>query len=136
MSSRCRQKIGALLGIFAILLSVVAPTISQTLRGASAEGAHHSLHAHHAHHVHPAAEVAHLAEVGSAAHHHGSDSWPGCDACPYCSLIAHTPTLPGAVVAFGIPAQPARLAASAVVAAFRPYTVLTLAKPRAPPVLS
>ncbi|TGN94221.1 DUF2946 domain-containing protein [Burkholderia sp. USMB20] len=130
MPSRCRQKIGAFLGIFAILLSVVAPTISQTLRGASAEGAHHSHHAHHA------TVVAHLAQAGSAAHHHGSDSWPGCDACPYCSLIAHIPTLPGALVAFGIPAQPAGFVTPVVAAVFRPYTVLTRAQPRAPPVLS
>ncbi|WP_080410488.1 DUF2946 domain-containing protein [Burkholderia ubonensis] len=117
MPSRCRQKIGVVLGIFAILLSVVAPTISQTLRGASTEGAHH-------------------AQAEAAAHHHGSASWPGCDACPYCSLIAHTPTLPGAPVAFGIPAQPAGFAAPVVAAVFRPYTVLTPAQPRAPPVSS
>ncbi|WP_080425059.1 DUF2946 domain-containing protein [Burkholderia ubonensis] len=139
MPSRCRQKIGVVLGIFAILLSVVAPTISQTLRGASAEGAHHALHAHHTHHSHhalPATVASDLAQAGAAAHHHGSDSWPGCDACPYCSLIAHTPTLPGAPVAIGIPAQPTGFAAPVAAAAFRPYTVLTLAQPRAPPVSS
>ncbi|WP_080431490.1 DUF2946 domain-containing protein [Burkholderia ubonensis] len=142
MPSRCRQKIGVVLGIFAILLSVVAPTISQTLRGASAEGAHHALHAHHthhahhSHHAHPATVASDLAQAEGAAHHHGSASWPGCDACPYCSLIAHTPTLPGAPVAFGIPAQPAGIAAPVVAAVFRPYTVLTLAQPRAPPVSS
>ncbi|AYZ64981.1 DUF2946 domain-containing protein [Burkholderia multivorans] len=135
MPSRCRQKIGVVLGIFAILLSVVAPTISQTLRGASAEGAHHALHAHHGHHAHHTTAASHLAHAETAAHHHGSDSWPGC-ACPYCSLIAHTPMLPGAPVAFGIPAQPAGFAAPVAAAAFRPYTVLTLAQPRAPPVLS
>ncbi|WP_080415565.1 DUF2946 domain-containing protein [Burkholderia ubonensis] len=145
MPSRCRQKIGVVLGIFAILLSVVAPTISQTLRGASAEGAHHALHAHHthhtphahhSHHAHPATVASDLAHAEAAAHHHGSASWPGCDACPYCSLIAHTPTLPGAPVAFGIPAQPAGIAAPVVAAVFRPYTVLTPAQPRAPPVSS
>lgn len=139
MPNRCRQKIGVVLGIFAILLSVVAPTISQALRGASAEGTHHALHAHHAHHshhTHPATVASHLAQAEAAAHHHGSDSWPGCDACPYCSLIAHTPMLPGAPVAFGIPAQPAGFAAPVAAAAFRPYTVLTRAQPRAPPVLS
>ncbi|WP_179405523.1 DUF2946 domain-containing protein [Burkholderia guangdongensis] len=142
MLSRRRLKIGAFLGIFAILLSVVAPTISQTLRSASTEAtlhalhAHHEHHAHHAHHMHPAAQAVRPAIAGFAAHHHGSDSSPGCDACPYCGLIAHTPALPGAAVAFGIAAQPAGFAAPVMAAAFRPYTVLTLAQPRAPPASS
>ncbi|TDN63054.1 DUF2946 domain-containing protein [Paraburkholderia sp. BL10I2N1] len=127
MLSRHHQKIGALLGMLAILLSVIAPTISQALRSEYTDVAHHSHHA---------AGIAHVAPAGSAAHHHGSDSSLFCDACPYCGLIAHTPVLTGAVAPFGVSPQPPWFPPTALVAAFRPYTVGTRAQPRAPPVLS
>lgn len=130
MLNRHRQKIGAWLGMLAILLSVVAPTVSQVLRSAHGEFEHH---AHHLHHHHPAAELALDAHAG---HHHSSDSSLLCDACPYCGLIAHSPALPSVSVASSVtpprPSYPPPL----IAAAFRPYTVLTLAQPRAPPAWS
>lgn len=140
MPSRCRQKIAAYLGLFAILLTVVAPTVAQTLR---AQGwldpalaayfpvghAHHheplSVPHHHAHHHHSGAE-----------HDGSSDAGASLDACPYCALAAQI-----AVVA-SAPATPVACAPSAWlppppgVAPFRPYAVLTRAQPRGPPVQS
>ncbi|WP_126282494.1 DUF2946 domain-containing protein [Burkholderia stagnalis] len=135
-STRCsaamlsrRLKIGAFLGMLAILLSVVAPTVSQVLRGADGHVAHHMHHSHH----HPAVEVGLEAHAG---HHHGSDSSPLRDACPYCGLIAHSPALPSAAVASRIALLRPTFPLPVVAAAFRPYTALTQAQPRAPPVLS
>ncbi|MGV4689181.1 DUF2946 domain-containing protein [Burkholderia pseudomallei] len=136
MPSRHRQKIGAFLGMLAILLSVVAPAISQVLRGSIAEASHHAHHAHHVHGAYLAAHALHLAHAEPAAHHHDSDSSPSCGACPYCGLIAHTPALPHARLVFSIAERSAEFAAPIVAAAFRPYTVLALELPRAPPTLS
>jgi hypothetical protein len=127
MLSRHRQKIGALLGILAILLSVIALTVSQALRS------EHTNVAHYSHHVHHSADVGH---AGSGAHHNGSDSSLLCDVCPYCGLIAHTPALAGSVAPLGVVPQPPWFSPAAGVAAYRPYTVVTRAQPRAPPVLS
>jgi hypothetical protein len=127
MLTRHRQKIGALLGILAILLSVVAPSVSQALRSEYTDVAHHGHHAHHA---------AYVAHAGHAAHQHGSDPSSLCDACPYCGLIAHTPALTGSTTAFAVVPQPPWFPPPAGVAAFRPYAVATLAQPRAPLALS
>ncbi|QCP51985.1 DUF2946 domain-containing protein [Trinickia violacea] len=127
MLNRHRQKIGAWLGMLAILLSVVAPTVSQVLRGAYGNVEHH---AHHLHHHHQAVEVALDAHAG---HHHGSDSSPLCDACPYCGLIAHSPALPSVAVASSVAPLRPSFPPPLVTAAFRPYTVLSPAQPRAPP---
>ncbi|MGU7779080.1 DUF2946 domain-containing protein [Burkholderia sp. PU8-34] len=100
------------------------------LRGSNGNVEHH---AHHLHHHHPAVAVALDAHAG---HHHGSDSSPLGDACPYCGLIAHSPALPSVTVASSVaPLRPA-FPPPVVVAAFRPYTVRTPAQPRAPPALS
>lgn len=130
MLNRHRLKIGAWLGMLAILLSVVAPTVSQVLRGADSGVEHH---AHHSHHHHPAVGVALDAHAG---HHHGADSSSLCDACPYCGLFAHSPALPGVAVASSVVLQRPSFSAPLVTAAFRPYTVLTPAQPRAPPARS
>jgi Protein of unknown function (DUF2946) len=133
MLSRHRQKIGALLGMFAILLSVIAPTISQVLRSGQTDTEHHSHH--HPHHAHLEAPL-HLAHADSAAHHHSPDSSLVRDACPYCGLITHAPALPGAPVMFAVAIQQAEFALPIPTAAFRPYTAITSAQPRAPPGLS
>ncbi|MBN3786776.1 DUF2946 domain-containing protein [Burkholderia sp. Ac-20353] len=130
MPSRRRQTIGAFLGMFAILMSMVAPTVSQALHGAHG-GVHE--HMHHAHHV---ADITHPAHAQHFAHHHGSDPSQLCDACPYCGLIAHSPVLPGVPVTSHVAPPPARFPMPVAAVAFRPYTVLTPAQPRAPPVSS
>ncbi|MDN7907821.1 DUF2946 domain-containing protein [Burkholderia diffusa] len=130
MTSRRRQKIGAFLGMLAILLSMVAPTVSQVLRGAHADVHDHS---HHGHHVMAVGQLAHAAHH---AHHHGSDSSLLGDACPYCGLIAHSPALPGTMAISGVAPLKASLRPPVIADAFRPYTVLTPAQPRAPPAWS
>lgn len=130
MLNRHRLKIGAWLGMLAILLSVVAPTVSQVLRGANGGVEHH---AHHFHHHHPVVEVALDAHAG---HHHGADSLSPLDACPYCGLFAHSPAVPGVAVALSVAPLHPSFPPPIIGPAFRPYTVLTPAQPRAPPALS
>ena len=130
MPNRRCQKIGAFLGTFAILMSLVAPTVSQLLLGVHA-GVHE-----HMHHAQRAIEVIHLAHAQRAAHHHGSDPSQLCDACPYCDLIAHSPALHGMPVALRVAPPHAGFPTPVVAIAFRPYTVLTQTQPRAPPTSS
>ncbi|MFP4833056.1 DUF2946 family protein [Paraburkholderia sp. BR10879] len=104
--------------------------MSQVLRGVHGGVAHH---AHHAHHPQLAVEVACDAHAG---HHHGSDSSSLCDACPYCALFAHSPALPGLAVTSSVAPQRPFFPVPLVTAAFRPYTVMTPAQPRAPPASS
>ncbi|MEX3820452.1 DUF2946 domain-containing protein [Paraburkholderia sp. BR14262] len=130
MLNHHRQKIGAWLGMLAILLSVVAPLVSQVLRGVHGDVARHE---HHSHHHHAAVEVALDVHAG---HHHGSDSSSLCDACPYCALFAHSPALPGLAVKSSVAPLRPFFPVPLVTAAFRPYTVMTPAQPRAPPASS
>nr|WP_241021695.1 DUF2946 domain-containing protein [Burkholderia sp. Ac-20353] len=133
MTSHRRQKVGAFLGMLAILLSTVAPIVSQVLQRANADVHDHAHHMHHGHHAMAVAQLASTAHAEHAAHHHGSDSSPLFDACPYCGLIAHAPTLPSAVANSGVPPPKLSFRPPVVVDAFRPYTILTPAQPRAPP---
>jgi Protein of unknown function (DUF2946) len=132
MLSRHCQKIGALLGMVAILLSVIAPTISQVLRSAQTE--HHSHH--HWHQEQLAVEAIHFSHVGAAAHRHGPDSSLLCDACPYCGVITHAPAMPAAPLAFTVANQHAQFSPPISTTTIPPYTVVTPAQPRAPPALS
>src|ERR1700740_1227619 len=110
MLSCHRREIGALLGMFAILLSVIAPTISQVLRSGQTDTEHHTHH--HWHHA-PLATALHL-----AAHHRSQDTSPVCDACPYCGLITHALVLPGASVMFAAAILQAEFAPPISTAAF------------------
>ncbi|RQS71968.1 DUF2946 domain-containing protein [Burkholderia sp. Bp8963] len=136
MTSRRRQKVGAFLGMLAILLSTVAPIVSQVLQRANADVHDHAQHAHHGHHAMAVAQLTHAGHAAHAAHHHGSDSSPLFDACPYCGPIAHAPTLPSAVASSGVAPPKISFRPPAVVDAFRPYAILTSARPRAPPAWS
>ncbi|ARM00259.1 hypothetical protein BOC59_09515 [Burkholderia pseudomallei] len=129
MPSRHRQKIGALLGMLAIMLSMIVPTVSQLLRS------DHTAAAHHSHHLHPAIHAAH-AGVAGLHHHGGSDPSSACEACPYCGLIAHTPVLTGPVMSFVVVPQTRWFPPPAGAAEFRPYVVGESAQPRAPPAVS
>ena len=133
MLIRHRQKIGAWLGMLAILLSVIAPTVSQVLRGVHSQVGHHE---HHSHHHPSSAEVALDAHAGHALHHHGADSSFLSDACPYCGLLAHSPALSSTTIAWSVAPLHPSFPPPLIGPAFRPYAVLTPAQPRAPPALS
>lgn len=120
------RRLGSLLGLLAILMVTLAPAVSQVL------ASHHRLS--DALTTYCSADV----EAATPAHdskpaHPATGHW---QVCPYCSLIAHVPTLPGSVVAFAVPllAGPMSIAAASIVV--RANVVHTAAQPRAPPVFS
>jgi len=120
------QRLGSLLGLLAILMLSLAPTVSQVL------ASHHRLGDALATYCSAEGEVTAAAHDGHPAHS-AKAHW---QACPYCSLIAHVPVLPGSPMLLALPlsAGPMRVAvASAVV---RAAFVHTVAQSRAPPVFS
>jgi hypothetical protein len=117
-------RLGSLLGLLAILMVTLAPTVSQVL------ASHHRLG--DALQTYCTADVAVPAQDGKPAHDAGAH-W---QACAYCNLVAHIPTLPGTPVAFA-PALPQRYVPVAVASIeVRGQIVHTVAQPRAPPVFS
>ncbi|WP_028218675.1 DUF2946 domain-containing protein [Paraburkholderia oxyphila] len=118
------QRLGSLLGLLAILMVALAPMVSQVL------ASHHRLGNALATYCSAEGEITSAAHDGQPAHS-AKAHW---QACPYCSLLAHAPVLPGQAVVLATPllATPMALAvASRLVRAIRVHTA---AQPRAPPV--
>jgi hypothetical protein len=120
------QKLGSVLGLLAILMTTLAPTVSQAL------AAGHRLDN----------ALATYCTADSA----GADSTPGGDrphpttlhwaACAYCGLLLHAPVLPGTppvlVTTTLVVRAPVEVAHSEV----RASPIHTAALPRAPPLRS
>ncbi|WP_296660509.1 DUF2946 domain-containing protein [Paraburkholderia sp.] len=124
--SRIRlRKLGSLLGLLAILMSVLAPAISQTLVEHHRAGGMHS-------------SFCAMGDDAAADSHgspHHSQAQHG-DACPYCTLFANVPVLPGTAVQF-----PVTFAVERANVNYTNHEVLSLttwsaAQPRAPPAFS
>jgi hypothetical protein len=126
--SRIRlRKIGSLLALLAILMSVLAPAVSQTL------AAHHRLGASDV--LATMCTVEHGAgdHTPNPSDHTDAQHW---QACAYCGLLAHVPVVPGASIPLpaALAAAPSRVVlASRIVPAFIDYPA---AQPRAPPAFS
>jgi len=119
-------RFGSLLGLLAILMVTLAPTVSQVL------ASHNRLGNALATYCTAEAQAAAPAQGGQPAHS-AKAHW---QACPYCSLIAHLSALPSSPVAVALPPA-ARLPAMAVASAeVRGAVIHTAAQPRAPPVFS
>ncbi|RQH04478.1 DUF2946 domain-containing protein [Paraburkholderia dinghuensis] len=116
-------KIGSLLGLLAILTSVFAPTISQTL-------ATHHLHGH-AHTAFCTTDPASGAHTRDTPNHSLAQHW---QACAYCGLLAHVPVLPGTAAKFGVAPAIACVSAAPSVRDVHALVAHTAAQPRAPPV--
>ncbi|UGS88476.1 DUF2946 domain-containing protein (plasmid) [Ralstonia wenshanensis] len=116
------RKIGSLLGLLAILMAAIAPTISQAV------AAQHRLETLLATYcsVHADTDAQRSYPVSHDAH---ADR----PACGYCSLASHTPVLVPATASFGaiVWGIQHRLA-TRFESLWRP-PVLTSARPRAPP---
>lgn len=120
------QRLGSLLGLLAILMVTLAPTVSQVL------ASHHRLGDALA--TYCSAEGA----MTAAAHdsrpvHSAKGHW---QACPYCSLIAHVPVLPGSPLIVALPLLAGPIRVAVVLTVVRAILVHTVAQSRAPPVFS
>jgi hypothetical protein len=127
MHTRRLQKLGSLLGLLAILMATLAPTISQTLawnhRLSVALDTYCTVSA---------------TDDGSAAHG-GKTSrstalhW---QACGYCSLLAHAPAVPHAATPLAVALAVTRASSLAPRTAETTRFSYAVAQPRAPPLVS
>jgi hypothetical protein len=143
--SRFHRKIGSWLGLFAILMATLAPTISHSLatRGGSdtgMQGEHctmpemASMPPMDA--MPPTAPMQAQVSDDADSKHTQHPSMSDGDACGYCSLLAHMPVVPGVETFFFIAGR--ALQHSAAIRFERVHRVepLTFAQPRAPPFTS
>lgn len=133
MLDRRLRKLGTLLGLFAIWLTVLAPTISQTL-AVHAEDAHGDAGLVIECPTHAMAGMPAPPVHGDTTQRH--DALGHLQACGYCAFFAHLPMV----------SHVAPVLVSAFTAAAVPYTAafttpsraerFRVAQPRAPPVVS
>ncbi|WP_090528628.1 DUF2946 domain-containing protein [Paraburkholderia sartisoli] len=126
--SRFYQKIGSLLGLLAILMTTLAPTISHTL-AANRDSA-----------VIPQAycgvpSTQYVAPDDNAGQHHHPLISDGQD-CGYCGLLAHMPVIPSVTALFAVTVRAVQHRVATRFESVRRVESLTSAQPRAPPVLS
>ena len=127
MSNRLYRKIGSWLGLLAILMATLAPTVSQTLAATRAD--HSMMEAH--------------CSMPSMQHHAGDDSQSHSgsglsdgQACGYCGLLAHMPVIPAMPATFAVTVRAVQHTVATRFESVRLVEPLTAAQPRAPPVLS
>lgn len=129
MLSRIHRKIGSLFGLLAILMAMLAPTVSQIL--ASTRGDIVMTGAHH-----PMSSMASMHDDALDENsHHGSPMSDG-QACGYCGLLAHMPVIPGVPAIFAVTVRAIEHPVATRFESVRLVDPLTPAQPRAPPVLS
>ena len=120
------RKIGSWLGLLAILMSTLAPTVSQAL---AASGRLDQALA-----TYCSADPEHSLVAGDGKSSHSSTfQW---QACAYCGMLAHVPVLPGTATVFAAALSVARASVVATHVTAHVPSLYTAAQPRAPPVLS
>ncbi|MDE1179915.1 DUF2946 domain-containing protein [Paraburkholderia sp.] len=143
MRGRFYRTIGSLLGLLAILMATLAPTVSQALAASHRDdmataamiasmGPHcpmSSMESEPPQHV-----VSH--ESADNAPSHSGKSMSDGQACGYCNLLAHMPVVTGVPVTFAVTARAIQHPVATRFESVRLVEPLTSAQPRAPPVLS
>ncbi|AOR70727.1 MFS transporter [Burkholderia stabilis] len=125
MLSRRLRKIGSLIGMLAILMTALAPTISQAL---TTQGRVDALLAGYC--------TAAPAAAGHAADPSSKSLQAHLQACGYCSLLAHTPALPAPELTFAAHVRSIQHREATRFESLRRALPLTAAQPRAPPFAS
>jgi len=126
MSSRFLRKIGSILGLLAILMATLAPTVSQAI--AASRGAYDPASALCSAQT---ASPADTQEDDPGNAHTLASHW---HACGYCSLLTHVPVLPASPSTFALTVA---VIAQRVAVRFESVALVTpfeSAQPRAPPV--
>ncbi|KAA1012030.1 DUF2946 domain-containing protein [Paraburkholderia panacisoli] len=138
MLSRFQRKIGSWLGLFAILMATLAPTISHTL---AARAVHDAMSEEHCSMASmdgmssmpdEAAQTPAAPDDSTGKHAQMSDG----DACGYCSLLAHLPAVPSVEALFLVAVWTREHTVAARFESVRRVEPLTFAQPRAPPFAS
>jgi Protein of unknown function (DUF2946) len=123
MASGFYRKAGALLGLFAILMATLAPTISQAV------AQHRDVSVLTDWMCSAQAEPEHQG-AGKSAPHALSDHW---QACGYCSLLAHIPPAPAVRPTFATTVWAIQHRVATRFEHVRRVVAFTAAQPRAPP---
>ncbi|MGF6777347.1 DUF2946 domain-containing protein [Paraburkholderia sp. GAS334] len=121
------QKIGSILGLLAILMVTLAPTISQAIAAEERVDALLSLNC-------SAQPEATTHDAGDTSSSHTTMSH--LQACGYCNLFAHAPVLPTALTTFEARVWIIQHRATTRFESLRRVLPLTSAQPRAPPLSS
>lgn len=147
--SRFYQKIGSWLGLLAILMATLAPTISHSLaaRSGSSESEMQGVRCPMA--SAPAMEsMDFMASMSAmpAMQHDASNPATGKhaphtvmsdgDACGYCSLLAHMPVVPSVEALFAVTVRALQHTVATRFESVERVEPLTFAQPRAPPFTS
>lgn len=131
MFRRRLLKIGSILGLLAILMTSIAPTISHALASHDRLGQALSTYC--------SADPAFSEAGDNKAGNSDSSSHSGAlhsQACAYCGLLAHFPILTGSTVAFAAAVSVTSASLPVVHAAVRAVPLFIAAQPRAPPAVS
>ncbi|WP_171914049.1 DUF2946 domain-containing protein [Paraburkholderia xenovorans] len=151
--SRFYRKIGSWLGLFAILMATLAPTISHTLAARSDESAMSGEHCDMPSMASSdsmdsldsmpsmSAMQDDAPDASATSGQRGSDhtrhtAMSGGDACGYCSLLAHMPVVPSVEGLFVVTVRALQHTAATRFESVRRVEPLTFAQPRAPPFAS
>jgi hypothetical protein len=146
--SRFYRKIGSWLGLFAILMATLAPTISHTLTARADESAMSDEHC----------DMPSMASMGAMdsmqtdmpdassvtssvpdqtadkhSNHADHAAMSDGDACGYCSLLAHMPAVPSVEALFVVTVRALQHTVVTRFESVRRVEPLTFAQPRAPP---
>lgn len=151
MLSRFHRKIGSWLGLFAILMATLAPTISHSL--AARNGGEAGMGGEHCS-MPSMPSMASMPDMGamssmpsmSSMHDQASDdsgskhaqhaATSDGDACGYCSLLAHMPAVPSVEALFFVTVRAVQHTVATRFERVRRVEPLTFAQPRAPPFAS
>lgn len=123
MLRRRLQKLGSILGLLAILMATLAPTVSQAL------SSHDRLDAALAEHC---SALQGIGDTDPLNPHPLTFHW---QACGYCGLLAHFPVLPPTAIVFATPAVFAHTVAVHANTSTHLARPVISAQPRAPPVV-
>jgi hypothetical protein len=118
MRSALIRKIGGIVGLFAILMTALAPAASQMLERTRIESMLAAFCS---------------VETTKVPNHGGDTALPHLQACGYCNLAAHTPVTPPPAHAHRVPvfANPTPVARLDTLE--WPHAAVIAAQPRAPP---
>jgi hypothetical protein len=127
MRRRLVRKFGSLIGLLAILMTALAPAVSQALASSTQSATILSAFCSAEFHTPQTNTDDPIRSPHSAAGH-----W---DACGYCSLAAHSPAAPPCASAYQARVTPGPPPDNTPAQPFPPYAPVFAAQPRAPPVV-
>ncbi|WP_075643313.1 DUF2946 domain-containing protein [Caballeronia sordidicola] len=124
MRRRLVRKFGSLVGMFVILMTALAPAVSQALASGARANAILSVHCSAVPHTQTRTHDQTPSQHSAAGH------W---DACGYCNFAAHSPAAPSSLNALPALVIAATSPGTAPAQPAAPYTPVFAALPRAPP---